>query len=83
MGSPTVLGMVILAAVTATPSDPCKRASARYEGAKAEVIETVRAYQQCIAESLGRDDCGEEFADLDLAQARHERAVADYHNYCR
>jgi hypothetical protein len=39
--------------------------------------------QQCVDESLGRDDCEEEFADLDLAQARHERAVADYHNACR
>jgi hypothetical protein len=44
------------------------------------VIETARAYQQCVAESLGRNDCGEEFADLDLAQACYERAVADYHN---
>ena len=83
MGSPAVLGMVILAAVTAAPSDPCKRAGDHYQAAKAEVHEAVRAYQQCVAESFGRENCGEEFADLDLAQARHERAVADYHNACR
>ena len=75
MGSPAVLGMAILAVVTAAPSDPCKRAGDHYQAAKAEVHEAARAYQQCVAESLGRDDCGEEFADLDLASARHETKV--------
>lgn len=83
MLAPAALGMLMLAALSGAESDPCKRAGARYKAAKAEVIETLRAYQQCVAESLGRDDCAEEFADLDLAQARHERAIADYHNACR
>jgi hypothetical protein len=75
--------MVLLAAVTAAPGDPCKRAGDHYQAAKAEFNEAVRGYQQCVAESLGRGDSGEEFADVDLAQARHERAVADYHKACR
>ena len=77
-----VVGMVVLTALSGA-DDPCKRVGQRHEAAKAEVIEAVRAYERCIVASRGREPCGEEFADLDLAQAQYERAVAEYSEACR
>jgi hypothetical protein len=73
--------MVVLAALSGV-DDPCKRVGQRYEAAKKEVIEAVRAYERCIAASRARETCEAEFGDLDLAQDRYERAVADYRDAC-
>lgn len=73
--------MVVLAALSGA-DDRCKRVGQRYEAAKAEVIDAVRSYERCIAASRARETCEAEFADLDLAQDRYERTVADYRDAC-
>jgi hypothetical protein len=52
-------------------------------GAGVWIFEAVRADERCIVASRGREPCGEEFADLDLAQAQYERAVVEYSEACR
>jgi hypothetical protein len=61
----------------------CQKLDARYRVAIAGVSDALRAYEKCVAESLGRADCSGEFAELELAQDRFEIAVGDLRKGCR
>jgi uncharacterized protein YgiB involved in biofilm formation len=72
-----------LALALGLDTDVCAQSGKRYEAMKTEVVQALRDYERCVAESRGRDTCEAEYGDLDLAQARFEAAVADYARECR
>ncbi len=43
----------------------------------------ANAYHAGVPASRGRDDCADEYADLDLAAARFEAVVRDYEKACQ
>jgi len=63
--------------------DACQTAGRGYDEARAAVAVALRAYDQCVAASLGRYDCSGEFGELELEQDRFERAVEGYRGECQ
>ena len=61
---------LIALAVLAAPSPEridCSTVGARYDGAVAKVVETLRTYEKCVASSEKRNDCAAEMQALDTA----------------
>ena len=84
MTSHGIVGLLALATLaTDGESAACKRAGEEYHAARSVVLSAIETYERCIDASQGRSECADEFADLDLAQAQHERALAEYQKVCR
>jgi len=60
------LALALLAAPTPERVD-CSTLGARYAGAVARVMETLQAYEKCVASSEKRNDCAAEMQALDTA----------------
>jgi hypothetical protein len=65
----------------ATPSD-CREAVDAYNSAVTEVVDTIKRYARCIADSNGHDDCSTEFRRLRSAHDDFESAVSSYESDC-
>ncbi len=75
----------IFVALAITPdAEPtnCLSAATAYAAAIASVTEALRTYEACLAASRGRNQCADEFDDLDAAHLDYEDAVAEYHRAC-
>jgi hypothetical protein len=67
-------------AVLAAPSPErldCSTIGARYTGAVAKVMETLRTYEKCVASSEKRTDCAAEIQALDTAHDDFAEIVDD------
>lgn len=78
---PAFGALLTLAAVSGDANE--RDCSIPYRAAVAAVTDTIRAYEKCVAESLGRADCSGEFGELELAQDRFEIAVGGLRKGCR
>lgn len=63
--------------------DACREAIGRYKSAQGDIVDALKTYANCIAESRGQDDCSAEFSQLKIAQDDLESAVWDYRADCR
>jgi hypothetical protein len=80
----TAAAVLVVAALTSGhDGEPCKRVTEEYHAARSEVFAAIETYERCIDASQGRSECADEFADLDLAQAQHERALTEYRRACQ
>ena len=73
---------VVLAVAFAPVEDGCL-AGRQYNDAVPAITRALRSYENCVAQSLGRNDCSGEFGELELEQDRFENAVADLRKGCR
>ena len=60
----------------------CANASDTFQSAISKVVEALRAYEQCVAASKGKDKCTAEMQALDDAHDDFEDAVDDYKQAC-
>jgi hypothetical protein len=60
----------------------CANANDTFQSAMTKVVEALRAYEQCIAASKGKDKCASEIQALDDAHDDLEDAVDDYKQAC-
>jgi len=67
-----LIAMVVLAAPSPERID-CGTVGARYDAAIAKVVETLRAYEKCVASSDKQNDCSAEMQ----AHARRAHAELD------
>jgi len=56
---------VVIALAAAGPEE-CRESTLRYNEMVAAVHAAVRDYERCLTASLGRDDCGAEFIELQV-----------------
>ena len=61
-----LIAMVVLAAPGPERLD-CSTVSTRYDAAVAKVVETLRAYEKCVAARDKQNDCSTEMQALDSA----------------
>ena len=74
---------MMLAALTAADnSQQCPEALASYNEMVIAVHAAVRAYERCVAASLGRDDCGADYIELQVTQRDFEAAVDEWRAKC-
>ena len=71
-----LIAMVVLAAPSPERID-CGTVGARYDAAIAKVVETLRAYEKCVASSDKQNDCSAEMQALDTAHDDFADAVDD------
>ena len=72
----SLLALAVLAAPNPNRID-CSTVGARYAGAVARVMETLRSYEKCVASSEKRADCAAEMQALDTAHDDFADAVDD------
>ena len=58
----------LVVALTAAAADPeqCREATASHNLVVGAIHAAVRDYRRCLTASLGRDDCGAEFIELQV-----------------
>ena len=76
--------LITLALVSPPATGPlnCANANDAFQGALTKVVEALRAYEQCVAASRGKDKCASEIQALDDAHDDFEDAVDDYKQAC-
>ena len=72
----SLIALAVLAAPNPDRID-CSTVGARYAGAVAKVLETLRSYEKCVASSDKRNDCAAEMQALDSAHDDFSDAVDD------
>jgi hypothetical protein len=72
----SLLALAILAVPNPERID-CSTVGARYVGAVAKVVETLRIYEKCVVSSEKRTDCAEEMQALDTAHDDFADVVDD------
>jgi hypothetical protein len=77
-----LLMFMLVSAVRADPEE-CREAIDKYNAAKNDVADALRAYANCVSDSRGHDDCSLEFSTLQLAQSDFENAVLAYGSDCQ
>jgi len=60
----------------------CANANDTFQSAMTKVVEALRAYEQCLAASKGKEKCASEMQTLDDAHDDLEDAVDDYKQAC-
>jgi hypothetical protein len=75
--------LIAVALAPGSGTDACKKAVERYNAVKAEVELALQDYEQCVANSRGRNSCAVEFDEVNSVQDRFESAVVDYQEACR
>ena len=75
---------LVLAALTILPDAPveCVNAARGYAAIFTRVTDALRAYEQCVTTSRARNQCAEEFDNLDDAQRDFEDAVTRFEKAC-
>ena len=76
-----MMAAVLLALAVADP-EPCREATLRYNEMVAAIHTAARDYERCLAASIGRDDCGAEFIELQVTHRGFETAVAQRQPTC-
>jgi hypothetical protein len=78
------LPTIVLVALTFIPDAPieCVNAARAYAAIFARVTDALRAYEQCLTASRARNQCAEEFDNLDDAQRDFEDAVTRFEKAC-
>ena len=72
----SLIALAVLAAPNPDRID-CSTVGARYAGAVAKVMETLRTYEKCVASSEQRSDCADEMQALDTAHDDFADVVDD------
>ena len=72
----SLIALAVLAAPNPERID-CSSVGGRYAAAVANVIETLRSYEKCVASSEKRTDCAAEMQALDSAHDDFVDAVDD------
>lgn len=72
----SLIALAVLAAPNPNRID-CSTVGARYAGAVARVMETLRSYEKCVASSEKRTDCAAEMQAVDTAHDDFVDAVDD------
>ena len=77
-----LLGHLTLVAVLAPlaahgDSEQCREATGNYNLMVGAIHAAIRDYRRCVMTSLGSDDCGAEFIELQVTHRDFERAVAE------
>lgn len=74
--SPVLPALVFsVAATVGGGSDRCRDAMSAYNDMVVAIHAAARNYERCVTSSLGRDDCGAEYIELQVAQRDFEAAV--------
>ena len=60
----------------------CANASDTFQTSMTKLVEALRAYEQCVAGSSGKEKCATEMQALDDAHDDFEDAVDDYKQAC-
>jgi hypothetical protein len=74
----------VLLSVTPAGGDTeqCREATISYNLMVGAMHAAVRDYRRCVMTSLGRDDCGAEFIELQVTHRDFEAAVAERAAMC-
>lgn len=60
----------------------CASASDAFQTSMTKLVEALRAYEQCVAASKGKEKCAAEIQALDDAHDDFEDSVDDYKQAC-
>jgi hypothetical protein len=60
----------------------CASANDTFQSALTKVVDALRAYEQCVAASKGKEKCATEMQQLDDAHDDLEDAIDDYKQAC-
>jgi hypothetical protein len=73
-------GLVVALTLTSPPiaDRTCRAASERRDAAVSGVIDSLRAYEQCLLSGQKRDDCSHQMDELDSADDEFADAVSEY-----
>lgn len=63
-------------------TEECQDAINSYNSSRSDVFGALKAYERCVSDSDGTDDCSTEFRNLSSAQDDFESAVSDYQSNC-
>jgi hypothetical protein len=84
-----VVGIVVLAVLIASDNpaaenpQQCREALAAYNEMVVAVHAAARAYERCVKASLGLDDCGADYIELQVTQRDFELAIDERQAKCR
>ena len=77
-----LLAIVLFGASTKADVEDCREAIRNFRTVRADVIDALRRYADCIASNDGHDDCSGEFYAVRSAQDDFEDAVSTYESEC-
>jgi hypothetical protein len=79
---PVVSFVIALFAAPMALADECSDAVMNYNHYLPRLNDAEQRFSNCVADSLGRDDCAKEFAALQAAYRDFAAAVAFYKENC-
>jgi hypothetical protein len=71
-----VIAALMIAMAVASP-EQCRETAVTHNQMVAAIHAAIRDYESCLTASLGRDDCGAEFIELQVTHRDFEAVVAE------